>query len=220
MNSKQRWVVGVGVAGTVFIAAGAFWLSFAALERLAIKAGIDPTQAWAWPLIVDGLIVAATVAVVALTGQRSRWYAWLLLAGAALVSVSANALQAVMPDSDSVPPVVAAIVASVPPLVLLAVTHLTVILIKRDPQAHVAVMGEPSTPTTPQGFLLDYLAAHEGVALARDVIAAAETAGFSANQIKTARLRCTDPQVSSTKDAMHGGWLWTIQNADAAEGAD
>jgi ACR3 family arsenite efflux pump ArsB len=49
----------------VFIAVGAFWLSFTALADLARSSGIAATQAWAWPLIVDGIIVVGTVAVVA-----------------------------------------------------------------------------------------------------------------------------------------------------------
>ena len=64
------------MAGTVFIAAGAFWLSFTSLADLAARSGIGAGQAWAWPLIVDGIIVVATVAVVALAGQRSAWYPW------------------------------------------------------------------------------------------------------------------------------------------------
>ena len=61
----RRFVVGTAIAGTVFIAIGAFWLSFTALADLARRSGIDDAQAWAWPLIVDGIIVVATVAVVA-----------------------------------------------------------------------------------------------------------------------------------------------------------
>ena len=89
------------LAGTVFIAAGAFWLSFTALADLARRSGVDAGQAWAWPLIVDGIIVVATVAVVALASQRSAWYPWLLLAAGALVSVTANAIHAVVAaDAD------------------------------------------------------------------------------------------------------------------------
>ena len=74
-----RLAVGTAIAGTVLIAAFAFWLSFTALSDLARRSGVDAGQAWAWPLIVDGLIVVATVAVVALDGQRAAWYPWLLL---------------------------------------------------------------------------------------------------------------------------------------------
>ncbi|WP_218778533.1 DUF2637 domain-containing protein [Microbacterium esteraromaticum] len=121
------------VAGTVFIAAGAFWLSFTALADLARRSGVDAGQAWAWPLIVDGIIVVATVAVVALAGQPSAWYPWVLLAAGAVVSVTANAIHAVVAADADVPAVLAASVAAVPPLVLLAITHLTVILTRPLP---------------------------------------------------------------------------------------
>ncbi len=79
-TSPRRWAAGTAVAGTVFIAAGAFWLSFTSLADLAARSGGSKRgQAWAWPLIVDGIIVVATVAVVALAGQRSAWYPWALL---------------------------------------------------------------------------------------------------------------------------------------------
>lgn len=128
--SSRRWAVVTAVAGTVFIAAGAFWLSFTSLADLAARSGIGESQAWAWPLIVDGIIVVATVAVVALAGQRSAWYPWALLTGGALVSVTANALHAVVAADADVPRVLAASVAAVPPVVLLAITHLTVILVR------------------------------------------------------------------------------------------
>lgn len=136
----RRWAVVTAVAGTVFIAAGAFWLSFTALADLAARSGIGEEQAWAWPLIVDGIIVVATVAVVALAGQRSAWYPWALLVGGAAVSVTANAIHAVVAADADVPGVLAASVAAVPPVVLLAITHLTVILTRPLPTA-----GEPST---------------------------------------------------------------------------
>lgn len=125
-----RLAVGTAITGTVLIAAFAFWLSFTALSDLARRSGIDAGQAWAWPLIVDGLIVVATVAVVALDGQRPAWYPWLLLMAGTLVSVTANALHAVVAADADVPGVLAACVAAVPPLVLLASTHLTVVLVR------------------------------------------------------------------------------------------
>ncbi len=139
-----RAAVVTAVAGTVFIAAGAFWLSFTALADLARRSGVDAGQAWAWPLIVDGLIVVATVAVVALAGRHGAWYPWLLLAGGALVSVTANALHAVVAADADVPGVLAACVAAVPPLVLLASTHLTVVLVRSqrtDPLASEQTAG-------------------------------------------------------------------------------
>jgi ABC-type uncharacterized transport system permease subunit len=126
------------VAGTVFIAAAAFWLSFTALADLVRRSGVDESQAWAWPLIVDGIIVVATVSVVALAGQRAAWYPWLLLTAGAAVSVAANAIHAVVAADADVPSGLAGSVAAVPPLVLLAITHLTVVLTRR-------FRAEPST---------------------------------------------------------------------------
>ena len=168
-TSPRRWAAGTAVAGTVFIAAGAFWLSFTSLADLAARSGIGAGQAWAWPLIVDGIIVVATVAVVALAGQRSAWYPWALLTGGALVSVAANAIHAVVAADADVPGILAASVAAVPPVVLLAITHLTVIL-TRSPdsapepsgRAQVAVLAAASADPAPDE--LEVMPASVGVA--------------------------------------------------------
>src|SRR5699024_6172112 len=112
------------ICGTLLSALGAFWLSFTALADLARRSGINESQAWAWPLIVDGIIVVATVSVVALASHRAAWYPWMLLAAGALMSVTANAIHAVIAADADVPGLLAACVAAVPPLVLLAITHL------------------------------------------------------------------------------------------------
>ena len=138
-----RIAVWTAVVGTVFIAVGAFWLSFTALADLARRSGIAATQAWAWPLIVDGIIVVGTVAVVALAGQRGAWYPWMLLMIGAAVSVAANSIHAVVAADADVLPVLAASVAAVPPLVLLAITHLTVVLTQRF-RLHVSSTAETS----------------------------------------------------------------------------
>lgn len=130
-----RLVLGVAVTGTVFIALGAFWLSFTSLSALARSCGIPADRAWMWPLIVDGVIVVATVSVVAMSGsglERSATrYPWLLLSAGAAVSVLANATHAIVTADARVPSVLAALVAAVPPVVLVAITHLTVELTRR-----------------------------------------------------------------------------------------
>lgn len=147
----RRWAALTAVAGTVFIAAGAFWLSFTSLADLAARSGIGAGQAWAWPLIVDGIIVVATVAVVALAGQRSAWYPWALLVGGALVSVTANAIHAVVAADADVPRMLAASVAAVPPVVLLAITHLTVILTRTTDPATALADAAEAMPALPSG---------------------------------------------------------------------
>lgn len=132
MGGSERWGWSVITAacGTIGIALGAFWLSFTALADLARRSGIASSQAWVWPLLVDGLIVVATIAVVALDGRAGAWYPWGLLIAGALVSVAANAMHAVVAAEAAVPGLLASVIASVPPLVLLASTHLTVVLIR------------------------------------------------------------------------------------------
>ncbi|MHA6525018.1 DUF2637 domain-containing protein [Tessaracoccus sp. G1721] len=157
MNTR-RWAVRTAVAGTMFIASGAFWLSYTALADLARRSGIGVGQAWAWPLIVDGIIVVATVAVVALAGLRAAWYPWALLIGGAAVSVTANAIHAILTADTDVPPILAASVAAVPPVVLLAITHLTVIL-TRSPQSEPAIeadQAEPEPSNSPDAVPLSF----------------------------------------------------------------
>jgi outer membrane biosynthesis protein TonB len=63
-----------------------------------------------------------------MAGRYGAWYPWLLLICGAVVSVTANAIQAAMTPDLAVPHALAATAASIPPIVLLAVTHLTVVL--------------------------------------------------------------------------------------------
>lgn len=110
-----------------------------------------------WPLIVDGVILEATISVVALrdSARTARRFAWLLLGTGAGVSVAANITHAVVAADTRVPALIAALVASVPPLVLLAMTHLTVELTRnttptptvRDSPPPVLVAEETTTVT-------------------------------------------------------------------------
>jgi hypothetical protein len=118
---------------TSLIELGAFWLSFTALTDLAIRAGVHPSQAWVWPLIVDGVIVVATVSVIALVGhgRAVSAYPWALLLAGATVSVLANVAHAVVISDGAVPAALAGAVAAVPPITLVASTHLSAVLLNR-----------------------------------------------------------------------------------------
>ncbi|MDQ4489370.1 DUF2637 domain-containing protein [Sinomonas sp. ASV486] len=131
----SRPIVATGIASTVVIGSGAFVLSFSALTDLAVRAGINPEIGWMWPLIVDGMIVAATVAIVALAGRegKEQFYPWILLFFGAVVSTAANSIHAILAvkaSNGNVPIAVSALVAAMPPVVLLAITHLTVLLVQ------------------------------------------------------------------------------------------
>jgi hypothetical protein len=140
---------------TVGIGAASFVLSFAALRDLAARAGISERLAWLWPLIVDGTILQATMAVVALAGRRdqdrSRRYFWIVLASSAAVSVGANALHAVIPGSAPLSPWLAAAIAVVAPVSLLASTHGLSLLIRvSGPVGSVQRRSEVTTVEPPQ----------------------------------------------------------------------
>ena len=143
VTRPSKWVGIVSITGTILIGVFAFWLSYAGLKDLAARSGV--VIPWVWPLITDGLIVVATIAAVALARKPGAWYPWLLLIGGAVLSVAGNAIHAMLATGLQVPPVMAAVVASVPPVVLVASTHLTVLLTRPDP-GH-----RPDEPTTPDG---------------------------------------------------------------------
>jgi hypothetical protein len=136
---------------TVGIGAASFVLSFAALHDLAARSGIPGRLAWLWPVIIDGTILQATMAVVALAGHedqgRRRRYFWIVLSSSAAVSLAANALHAVVPASAPLSPWLAAGIAVVAPVGLLASTHGLSLLIRVSGAAPVPRRGV-ETPVT------------------------------------------------------------------------
>lgn len=144
---SHSWVGRTSVVGTTLLAVGGFVLSFAALRDLAVRVGMPADLAWLWPLLIDGMIVEATLAVVALAqrGSRAVWYAWFLLAVGAVVSVGSNGVHAMLTGHGWA----GAAAASVPPVVLLATTHLTVLLMAA-PEASAAPAQVPATVVVPE----------------------------------------------------------------------
>lgn len=63
---RARLIHRLATLMTALIAIGAFRLSFTALRDLAGLAGVLGTEAWLWPLIIEGSMAHATVAVLAL----------------------------------------------------------------------------------------------------------------------------------------------------------
>ncbi|WP_433664763.1 DUF2637 domain-containing protein [Nocardia sp. CA-128927] len=71
-HAHARGIHFMAAAMTALIAAGAFWLSFTALRSLALLAGIPAGEAWLWPLIVEGSMAQATIALLALAHTTNR----------------------------------------------------------------------------------------------------------------------------------------------------
>ena len=108
-GDRIQQVTTAGVAG---LAVGAFLLSYDALHQLARTSHVPAPLAWLWPLIVDGFILVASLAVLDAvhTGRRAR-YPWLLVLAFSALSVTFNVLHA--PRN-----LVAQMVAAIPPLAL------------------------------------------------------------------------------------------------------
>jgi hypothetical protein len=98
--------------GVVLLALGSFVLSYDALHQLAVDNHVPRPLAWIWPLIVDGFIITASLAVLHATlTSRPATYPWLLVLAFSGTSVVFNVLHAP-------PTVVARLVAAIPPLTL------------------------------------------------------------------------------------------------------
>ncbi|MBH0118994.1 DUF2637 domain-containing protein [Rhodococcus sp. CX] len=108
------------------LGAAALCLSYSALADIAARAGLGDWQAAVWPLVVDGLIIAATRAAVTLDAGPARRYAWFLLWAAVGVSIAGNVAHLLLPPGPAHPGV-AATVAVVPPVAALALTHLAIV---------------------------------------------------------------------------------------------
>lgn len=138
---------------TVGIGIASFVLSFTALADLATRAGIPEHLAWLWPLIVDGTILQATMAVVALAGHdgqaANRRYFWIVLSSSASVSVLGNGWHAILPSSAPLSPWLGASIAVVAPVSLLASTHGLSLLIRVSTPQDVSDFAVPGRRTEP-----------------------------------------------------------------------
>ncbi|AIT13352.1 hypothetical protein PBI_EQUEMIOH13_36 [Mycobacterium phage Equemioh13] len=137
--ARRRVARRVATVGTVAVGGLAFALSFNSLSELSAANGVG--QAWMVPLVVDGGIIVATMATVALS--RHGWYAWTLLLLSSLVSVAGNVAHA-QPHG-----LIAMVIAAIPPLWLLGSTHLTVLLYR---EAHESRSESISAPVLTRDF--------------------------------------------------------------------
>ncbi|MFE3986545.1 DUF2637 domain-containing protein [Nocardia tengchongensis] len=132
-----------------------------ALHGLAQAAGITSWLAWGAPVIVDGPLIQAAIALVVLKrrekggatvepGQRA--FFWWMLAMSELVSLVGNGAHAWMSPERSIKGWAAAVVAGAAPIAAMAVMHGLTILIevlgqalKTPPHAGIAERTAPAT---------------------------------------------------------------------------
>ncbi|MFC6013181.1 DUF2637 domain-containing protein [Nocardia lasii] len=116
-------------------------LSFAALRDLAVMAHTPTHLAWLFPVIVDGTIIQATIAVLALADSPERVFFTRVLIVGATVSIGGNVAHAMASGHG----LGAAVLAIIAPAALLLDTHgLAVLLRARD-----APTAQPPTEDQP-----------------------------------------------------------------------
>lgn len=148
-----------GILLAAVIAVCAFVLSFDALRTLSLACGAVRPLAWMFPVVVDGSTLAFTWATWAFrTRGIATWYPWAALILFSVFSLIGNALHAhpVPVGALSVPGWVAAAVMSVPPVALLATTHMIVMAAGRSlDQRNVPPAHEPEAPPEPADVPVD-----------------------------------------------------------------
>jgi type IV secretory pathway protease TraF len=130
----------------IAVGAAAFRLSFATLKDLAVLAHIPASDAWLFPLIVDGTILLATFGVLVLANAPERRFFVTVLVIGSVVSVAGNSLHAVAAGRE-LPWWASALVAAIAPISLLADTHGLALLIRaaqRDSASEPAPVVEPA----------------------------------------------------------------------------
>lgn len=144
-----------GLTLACLLAALAFVLSFDALRIVALACGVQPALAWMFPLIVDGSTLAFTWATWAFrTRGMGTWYPWLMLVLFSVVSLIGNALHAhpVQVNGMLLPDWVPPLVMTMPPIALLATTHMIVMAAGRTfdalDETEVVAAGEPDGETS------------------------------------------------------------------------
>lgn len=121
-----------GFALAAVLAAGAFTLSFFALQAVAIASGFDARLSWMFPVVIDGFVILATWAAWRFRrdGLRGAWYPLAALVAFFGVSVVGNALHAAPRQVGELllPNWAASAFSAVPAVALLGASHMLVLI--------------------------------------------------------------------------------------------
>ncbi|QIS18519.1 helix-turn-helix domain-containing protein [Nocardia terpenica] len=121
--------------GARLICALAFASSFTASSDMAARCGISLPMTY--PLVVDGLIVVATIAVDELRGWAAA-YAWSLLGTSTALAMWVTGTHAFLPPDAAVPIQLRVTMAITAPIAMLAATHLAMMLRRNASQSPIA----------------------------------------------------------------------------------
>lgn len=146
-----------GVTVAVILALLAFIISFDALRAVGLACGINGSLAWMFPIIIDGSTLAFTWAAWAFKTRRlSTVYPWLMLVLFSVISLIGNALHAhpVIVNGLLLPVWVPPVIMTVPPVALLATTHMIVLAAGRSfDNDDMEWESDHATPATPSAIM-------------------------------------------------------------------
>ena len=129
---------------SIIIMICAFMLSFANLQAGAVKAGITPWLAWAWPVCIDALLIAGSLMILrASLRKESTWFGWLVVFGFTGVSVRFNIAHS---SSD----LIGRATHAIPPITLMFSIEMFTMIIKSDLKHSVNVTS-PAPVLSPVG---------------------------------------------------------------------
>jgi hypothetical protein len=135
---------GLALSGacTAVVALGAAWASYRHGRDFAHRFGADPTTATIWPLIVDGLLILATIELwrPRYGPPGSNWAAWLTFAFGICLSLTANIAAAPAINMFTVT------VAVCPPLALLLAVEMLNRAIKHHRHAQAESLHPEKNP--------------------------------------------------------------------------
>lgn len=140
------------MALATLIAVMAFVLSFDALRTLGIACGIQPALGWMFPLIVDVPVLAFTWATwVFKTRGMGQGYPWAMLILFSAVSLVGNALHAHPVETNGMllPDWTASLLMTMPPIALLATSHMMVTAASRSYDLETVEPEQPDETKTP-----------------------------------------------------------------------
>lgn len=140
------------MALATLIAVMAFVLSFDALRTLGIACGIQPALGWMFPLIVDVPVLAFTWATwVFKTRGMGQGYPWAMLILFSAVSLVGNALHAHPVETNGMllPDWTASLLMTMPPIALLATSHMMVTAASRSYDLETVEPEQPDEARTP-----------------------------------------------------------------------
>lgn len=152
MNGGREARMWPGVTVAVVLALLAFIISFDALRAVGLACGINAALAWMFPIIIDGSTLAFTWAAWAFKTRRmGTLYPWLMLVLFSVISLIGNALHAhpVMVNGMLLPDWVPPVIMTVPPVALLATTHMIVLAAGRTFDRQAMAETAASDPAGP-----------------------------------------------------------------------